>query len=249
MNHSTRSLNQYEIAYANSVFERVQADYRKRIQVSFLNTINSSRILEIGCGYEPISTVFSDFKELFIVEPGKKFAAEARKIAEHDCRITVIEDSIEESVESLSGRRFDAILLSGLLHEVHDCELLMGIVACICDTTTAVHVNVPNAKSLHRLIALEMDLISSVYERSDTQIALQQNHTFDIDSLIALCEGKGFLVVESGSYLIKPFTHKQMAYLLDIGFIQPDFIEGLFGLEKHLPGFGSEIYVNLKIKK
>ena len=61
------------------------------------------------------------------------------------------------------------------------------------------HANVPNAKSFHRLWAVEAGLIKSEYEKSAMQIRLQQSHTFDLESLQRLVQQAGFAVEESGS--------------------------------------------------
>ena len=116
----------------------------------------------------------------------------------------------------------------------------------MCSPATRVHVNVPNARSLHRLLALEMGLIEDVHQLSYNQLCLQQPRTFDIDSLSALCTKNGFEVTEQGSYFIKPYTHRQMAQLQDIGLLDERMLDGLYSLARHLPDMGSEIFVHLR---
>jgi hypothetical protein len=111
------------------------------------------------------------------------------------------------------------------------------------------HVNVPNARSLHRLLALEMGLIGDVFERSANQRRLQQPRTFDLASLQAQVQACGFEVTDAGSYFVKPFTHAQMAQLRSCGLLDERMLDGLMGLEKHLPGLGSEIYVNCRLRR
>jgi hypothetical protein len=76
---------------------------------------------------------------------------------------------------------------------------------------------------------------------------LQQQRTLCLDDLISLCEKSGFRVTDHGSYFIKPFTHSQMAELQTIGMLDDRMLDGLFRLERHLPGLGSEIYVHLEL--
>ena len=38
-----------------------------------------------------------------------------------------------------------------------------------------------------------------------------------------------------------------MQQLQDIGMLDERMLDGLMGLEKHLPGLGSEIYLNLRV--
>jgi hypothetical protein len=90
-----------------------------------------------------------------------------------------------------------------------------------------------------------MDLIDNLQTMSDRQQALQQQRTFDMESLVSLCEQCGFKVNEQGSYFIKPFTHSQMSGLQSSGLLEERMLDGLYRLERHLPGLGSEIYVNL----
>ena len=54
-------------------------------------------------------------------------------------------------------------------------------------------------------------------------------------------------MIGQGSYFIKPFAHAQMQQLQDIGMLDERMLDGLMGLEKHLPGLGSEIYLNLRV--
>jgi hypothetical protein len=108
--------------------------------------------------------------------------------------------------------------------------------------------NVPNAHSLHRLLALEMGLIASPFELSAQQKTLQQHSTFDLPALARLAKEAGFSVLESDSYFIKPFTHAQMEALRRSGFLTDAMLEGFHGLARHLPGLGSEIYLNARIR-
>ena len=41
---------------------------------------------------------------------------------------------------------------------------------------------------------------------------------------------------------------QQMQKLIDSGYIDLDILKGLYKMEKYMPGLGSEIYINVKIK-
>ena len=107
------------------------------------------------------------------------------------------------------------------------------------------HVNVPNAHSLHRLLAVEIGLIEDPFELSSTQKQMQQHSTFGLDSLAELLCQQGFEVQSSGGYFIN-FTHPQMQDLCDCGFLTGAHLEGLFRLSRRMPEFGSEIYINAR---
>jgi SAM-dependent methyltransferase len=241
-----RDIEAYQRAYAASDFEPVQARMRRRMLLDLLGRWQPSHVLEIGCGNDALFGDYPSFDRFCVVEPGAAFAEQARRKAGVDSRVRVVQSFMEDAAEQLAGESFDCILISGVLHEVPDAASLLAAVHPLCSATTQVHVNVPNARSLHRLLALEMGLISDLHQLSANQRDLQQPRTFDIDSLSALCAQNGFAVTEQGSYFIKPYTHRQMAQLQDIGLLDERMLDGLYGLSRHLPDMGSEIFVNLR---
>lgn len=241
-----RSIADYQQAYLTSEFEPVQARMRRQMLLALLARLAPRRVLEVGCGTDALFRHWRDFDRFVVVEPGALFAAKARRDADGDPRIEVVEDFAETAAPRLRHQAFDLVLVSGLLHEVPDPGALLHALRPLCDERTWVHVNVPNARSLHRLLALEMGLIGALHDISERQKALQQPRTFDLDSLRALCTGCGFDAVEAGSYFVKPFSHAQMARLQDDGFLDERLLQGLSGLERHLPGLGSEIFLNLR---
>ena len=242
-----RNIEDYQRAYEASDFEAVQARMRKRMLLALMSRWRPQRVLEVGCGSDALFNHHPAFERFCVVEPGSDFAEQARRQAAGDRRIRVVQAFMEEAAQELAGERFDCILLSGLLHEVPDAGLLLAAVRPLCDSQTRVHANVPNARSLHRLLALEMGLIDDLHALSANQRSLQQPRTFDIDSLSGLCAEGGYEVLEAGSYFIKPFTHRQMAQLQGTGLMDERLLDGFFALEKHLPGLGSEIFVNLRL--
>lgn len=244
-----RDLGRYERSYAALDFEPVQARMRKRKLLEVLAAWQPRRVLEVGCADDPLFNHYRHHDRFVVVEPGARFAQAACVQACRDERIVVVQAPIEDAVERLAGDAFDCILLSGLLHEVPSPERVLAAVARLCSSGTRLHVNVPNARSLHRLLALEMGLIGDLRELSPQQRSLQQARTFDIDSLEAVCRDAGFRVVERGSYFVKPFTHRQMAALQDAGVLNDAMLDGLYAVEKHLSGLGSEIFVHLERRR
>jgi ubiquinone/menaquinone biosynthesis C-methylase UbiE len=241
-----RDLESYEREYADSGFEVVQARLRKRMLVELLERERPQRVLEVGCGADTIANHWPPGSELVIVEPAVGFAAMARAATTSMPQVEVMEATLEQAAPALAHRTFDMVLVSGLLHEVADCDQLLDSVHRICSPGTLVHVNVPNARSIHRLLGLEMGVIEDVTQLSAMQLKLQQFRTFTLESLTELVTARNFSVVDSGSYFVKPFTHGQMEWLQKAGFLTPEMLDGLWGLARHLPAHGSEIYLNMR---
>lgn len=240
-----QAIAEYEQAYSASDFEVIQARYRKKLLLELLNTVQPKRVLEVGCGWETIANHWSGFEQFTIVEPGAQFAAKARTDVQAMPGVTVVEQFLEDAQTHLQRQSYDLILLSSLLHEVPDPEAILRAAKALCHAQTMVHVNVPNARSMHRLLAVEMGLMPDVYTASALQKSFKQPRIFDMAQLQALSEGVGFKVHASGSFFIKPFTHGQMMSLVKDGLLTEQVLDGLWGLTKHFPEAGSEIYVNL----
>jgi 2-polyprenyl-3-methyl-5-hydroxy-6-metoxy-1,4-benzoquinol methylase len=243
-----RDLDAYQREYSNLPFEESQARFRKRrIIESILNyTVHS--ILEVGCGFDPLFNHYGAYEKCTVVEPGDHFVRHARECARTLPGVTIVHGTLESTLAVLSATPYDFIVMSSILHEVPASTTLLEAVAKLCGPGTIVHVNVPNARSIHRLLALEMGLIESVYEKSKTQEFMQQSQTFDTVGLAALVSQSGFDIVEHGTFFIKPFTHAQMASLQTSGILTEQMLEGLYKLSKYFPANGSEIFMDLKLR-
>lgn len=242
-----RDIHRYTEEYIKQDFEEKQVLFRRRKLLEIVRQYPHQRILEIGCGKEPLFQFVTDFDAYTVVEPSDLFFEHAASLAENDARITCIHDFFgKETV--LNEENFDFIICSGLLHELEKpSEILQGCYR-LADSGTILHINVPNAKSLHRILALESGILESLYSVSERGRLYQQAGVFDLDSLKALAEENGFDILESGSYFVKPFTHKQMGRLLDEEIIDERVLEGFWGLIKYMPDHGSEIFINARKK-
>lgn len=245
-----RDINLYTKEYDGLPFEEIQVEYRRKKVLEQIMKYKHDRMLEVGCGLEPLFAFFDDFHEMTIVEPSSEFVHNAlemidRKYAEGNFSVEVILGFLEEKYVDISNKQYDMIIISSLLHELENPKKVLNAAYGLCTDNTIVHINVPNAKSLHRYLAVEMGLIDSVYEKSAQQIRLNQHSTFDMESLITLIEECGFLVIEKGSYFPKLFTHGQMQKLVDEKIVNREMLDGMYKMSKYLGEYGSEIYVDV----
>jgi len=230
---SKRDLLKYSKDFLNLKFERVQERYRKKKVLEILNKYKPKKILEVGCGSDSLSNYYDG--EWVVVEPFCEFAKGVKNAK-------VIEGFFEE-VDIKD--EFDFIVISGLLHEVEDVDKFLSKLNQIA-RNAVIHINVPNAKSFHKLLGVSMGEIDSIYDKTNTHIKLQQNMVFDMDGLVDLLQKHGFRIIDKGGYFIKPFSHSQMQKMLECGIINQKVLDGLYNL-KELEEFGSEIYVNVGV--
>ncbi len=239
-----RDIGRYTQEYVKHDFEEKQVFFRRKKILDIINTYPHKRILEIGCGQEPLFQYVNNFEEYTVVEPSDLFFENAVSLSANDSRIICIHNFFSKEL-SLPAGAYDFIICSSLLHELDNPREILEKVYEIADNETIFHINVPNAKSLHRILALESGLIENVCEVSERGMLLQQARVFDLDKLVQTVTDSGFKVLETGSYFIKPFTHKQMEEMIEHRIIDEQILEGLYKLIKWLPDYGSEIYVNV----
>jgi SAM-dependent methyltransferase len=239
--YSRRYIDQY----AEDSFETVLVQIRREAVLSSLARHPHRRIVEVGCGFDALFPHLDDFDRFSIVEPSEEFVDAARVAAASDDRVMVHQGFLEEVAPQLDLTP-DFVVVSSLLHEVPDPQGLLAAVRSLCGAETVVHLNVPNMMSFHRLLAVEMGLIPTVFTPSQLELQFQRQSQYDMTSLLAAVTQAGFRVEVSGSYFLKPFSHAQMQAMLKAGIIDESVLAGLTGMVRHLPLMGCELYVELK---
>jgi 2-polyprenyl-3-methyl-5-hydroxy-6-metoxy-1,4-benzoquinol methylase len=240
-------MEQYIKEYNKHNFEAVQVSYKQKKVLEQLRLYPHKNILDIGCGPSPLFIYTDDFDTMTVVDPETEFIENAKRLSQGNTRIKCVCGFFEETVAELSSTS-DFIVVSGLLHEIEQPDVFMEALKSVCTVDTVVYINVPNAYSLHRILAREMGLIKEVTDKSDAQIRLQQQSTFSMETLSELIESHHFTIIDKGAFFIKPFTHRQMHAMLAARIIDFNVLDGLYKLSEYLPEYGSEIYVNCKIQ-
>ena len=245
-----RDINDYSLKYIDesNQFEKIQVHFRRKKVLERLAMHPHKRILEVGCATDSLANYVDDFDAFTIVEPSKEFTNLVTPKIKEDKRITIINDYFEEfrSREEVSGN-YDFIIVSGLLHEIPDLNKFMSVLSECCNPETVVHINVPNANSLHRVLAFKSGIIPDISAVSENQIKFQISRIFNQDSLRRLVEEYEFKVLECGGYFLKPFTHAQMAKMLTHGIITEQILNGFYRMIDILPDYGSEIFVDIRL--
>lgn len=246
-----RDLENYYQNYIDKNFDHILSGFRKRLIIDILKKYHSKNILEIGCGINPLFLDYQDFDHLTIVEPAHGFYSFAQE--KLNTEYPHLKDKVELINATLQGAifpspSFDFILCAGLLGEIPDpIDLLQSIYKITCENTI-VHVSAPNQNSFHRILAKESGIINELNQLSPEQIKFQRYHVFSEDSLKKMMNEVGFLVIDSETYFIKPFTHAQMMSILEKKIIDEVVLNGLNNMTRYMPGLGAELYVNARKK-
>lgn len=243
---------EYEKRYvAEYGFEAVMVSARQRLVLEVLGKIRPRVVLEAGCGIDMLASRAQKaglpLEQWVIVEPSQRFCEAARAVRMEHARVDVIRGFFEDSVDIIRQRCIrppDFIVCSGLLNEVAEPASVLKAAKSLLGASGTVHVNVPNAYSLHRRLAKAMGIIQTEKQLTERNVRFAQYRVFDFDSLTTMAQKAGFRIVEQGGYFIKPFTHAQMQSLGSL--LSEELLDGLWKLGRELPDLASEIYVNLQ---
>lgn len=243
-----RNLEQYQKTFVASEFESVIADYRRKLLLERLKEYRPSRVLEVGCGLHSIFERYTPSDLGRIIEPADMFFEHAIQQQKANARISVFHGTLEAYVKESDVETFDFIICSSLIHEIPNVDLFLKNLLSLCSKETVIHVNVPNANSLHRHLGKRLGVIKELEELSSLNSQLEQSHVFSAQSLENKLTNAGLKVLKTGSYFLKPFTHAQMADLIKIGFLTPKLLDAFFDVSPDIGDLGAEIFMEGRIK-
>lgn len=234
--------DEYQLNYKNLTFEDKLRKYRMNYIIDYLGTIKSKKILEIGCGNDPVFLCYDDYEIMDIVEPGNHFYAFTKNKIGNDSRISIQNCFIEEAGLELKNE-YDVIIIGGFLHEIDNPEEVLEVVKNIAKPETIVMTYVPNANSFHRLLAVESGFIQSNHDFSENDKHFGRRNVYNVNSFLSLFVTSGYSVSKVDTYFIKPFTHEQMDAMMSLPFFKEEILEGLFKMCKYMPDMGCEIFL------
>jgi 2-polyprenyl-3-methyl-5-hydroxy-6-metoxy-1,4-benzoquinol methylase len=242
----------YERTYPGDYgFEAVMVRARQRLVLEVLRKARPGIVVEVGCGIDLLGARVHEtglaVEQWIIVEPAARFHELACSLKMGKTRVDAVRGFLEDSTDAIRRlclRPPDVVLCSGFLNEVEEPVAVLRAAGSLLGDSGMVHVNVPNAFSLHRRLAKAMGIIESESELTQRNRQLAQYRVFDFASLGAAAASAGFRVVEQGGYFIKPFTHAQMEAMESV--LSGEVLDGLWQLGRTLPELAAEIYVNLQ---
>lgn len=240
-----RNLDAYSNEYLRQPFEPVMIRFRRKKTIEWMGDTRRLSILEIGCGVSPAFDWIPHWRWLSLMEPADEFASRIREKMQNHPSVDLITASLESN-PVFPNAPFDIILLNSLLHELPDPAAALQCLHQWAHPQTRIFVNVPNALSVHRRLAVHMGLIPSPETLSDFNRLFQQARVFTPTSLQALAEHCGYRILRQETAFLKPFTHAQMQTWLDAGILTEELLEGLYRVSPEMPDTGAEIFMELQ---
>ena len=225
-------------------FEFTLNMYRQKHLLKILNDLKPRRVLEIGGGFNPFCEKYQKFEEYTIIEPGTAPFNSLVERFSSNTTIALYNEFFEDYAVAINQKSYDFIILNGVLHEVRDADLFLKQIEKIMSEHTTVYINVPNANSMHRLIGVASGFIKSVTEKTERNLALEQTEIYSPSSLSSLVHASmtDSVILQMGTFFLKPFTHAQMQECLRMGVIDEKVLDGLYSVSAEFSDFGAELY-------
>lgn len=134
--------------------------------------------------------------------------------------------------------QYDFILMDHILEHVAEPVPVLKKVKTFLKEDGVFVVGVPNAKSFHRLAAVKMGYLKSIYELNQRDHELGHYRVYDFDSLERDVKAAGFIIKEKTGVFFKPLSNKQIQDNWN-----QDMIEGFYQLGFDFPEHTAEIYI------
>ena len=173
----------------------------------------------------------NDFKELHLIEGSKEVLDHIpnyKNVTKHHSFFEEFETKI----------KFDTIVMSHVLEHIKNpIEVLKSVKNWLSDEGVFI-ISVPNAKSIHRLAAVEMGILKNEYVLNERDHEVGHYRVYDIDSLKKDILLSGFQVIDSGGIFLKPLSNGQIDANWD-----EKMMDGFYALGKKFQDNCAEIFV------
>jgi len=202
---------------------------------------SSNSVLEVGLGSGEVSLMLSNkFDNVISIDSDAGICDATEKLFKEKNveNVNIIHSRIEDIEHvDLKGTFFDHVILLNFLEHVEDPVLILKLISKRLCKSGIIHITVPLANSLHRLLAVEMGLIKSTTEIAESDKHFGHYRIYTHDLLRQHIEEAGFNINFEQSFYLKPLPTARLTPL------PYEIHEGLFKMGQKLPDFASYIYI------
>jgi len=230
MSNIEKKINESATFYSRSFlsFDYQLADFNFRVLEPYFK---GKFALELGpaSGYMTKHLV-KRFESLHLVEGSRELLSQIE-----DYPNIVKFHSLFENFET--DNRYQTIIMSHVLEHIADPVGVLKRIHQWLDAAGVFLVSVPNARSIHRMVAVEMGLLENVYQLNERDHQLGHYRIYDTATLVSHLEEAGFKIRETGGIFLKPLSNGQIEQQWT-----PEMVEGFFKAGKYFPEHCAEIF-------
>lgn len=210
--------------------------FRVQIIVDIIKRLDAVKILDVGCGWGELD------EAILRKIPSLEFTCtdmDAQSVEETELRLKrfnvtcVTTDFLKFDVD----QKWDLCMFNGLLEHVSHPVRVLKKASGLAPYIFAI---VPNALSLHRIIGVELDLISHIRQLTEVDLSIHHKRNYTPSLLLKHFEMANLNVIATGGIMLKPLSDGQMLKW------SKRTNNLFFELGKKLPTYCAEIYVLAK---
>ena len=135
-------------------------------------------------------------------------------------------------------QKYDSIIMSHVLEHIENPSLILKKIYNWLEDDGIFLVSVPNAKSIHRLVAVQMGMLANEYELNARDHELGHYRVYDMDVLSTHMVDAGFKVIDKGGVFLKPLSNAQIENTWT-----PEMIEGFYKVGKYFQENCSDLFI------
>jgi len=212
-----------------------QLDFDKRLIRFRYETIKprfvGAKCLELGPAEGQMTRfLVNDFDEVTVVEGSQRLLDEIPDFS----NLTKVH-SLFEDYEPTS--LFDTVILEHILEHVDDPIALLQLASRFLAPNGRLFVGVPNANSIHRLVAVKMGLLTHQTQLNSRDMALGHRRVYSRETLHRDIMDSGLHIIETGGVFFKPVSNSQIQESWS-----EEMIQGFFLLGFDFPEVAAELY-------
>ncbi len=164
--------------------------------------------LELGSDESPTTSILARWSErLTVVDKEDKFVGKVLK----DELLSDIRFVLSRWEDYSTYERYSDIILTDSLEHVEDPVKVLSLAKSWLSEDGRIHIIVPNARSIHRLLGVEMGLLETPYSLNRNDIESGHVRVYDMNLLQAQIKSSGLIPVALEGVQFKPLTDGQLA--------------------------------------
>ena len=210
-NNEIKRLEKISGCYNSEGLDGVNERYHLQVRDSLIPKDGCVSALELGCGKGLWSKVLCSRYDIVDIVDGSGELLEKVRSENSGCRaeVSIHKELVEDFIYS-AQRKWQHIYMTFLLEHVIDPVALLAEVKKLLEENGCLFAAVPNAESLHRIIAYRMGIIECVGQLSDNDVLVGHRRIYSIDILRSQLLEAGYTISEERTVGLKPLSLGQM---------------------------------------
>ena len=209
--HEKERVERVAKEYHSSELAGVNEMYHIYVRNRVISESGGKNALEIGCGKGLWTSVLCDrYDEVDIVDASDELLHRIVEENQNKRAKINIHHALIEEFNPPHDKKWDHVYLTFLLEHLVDPVSVLMEIRRYLSPHGIIFVAVPNANSVHRILAVRMGLIRSTTELSKNDEKMGHRRVYTLEMLKDQVREAGFKIINEWNLGLKPLSIKQM---------------------------------------